>query len=48
MSDAVRRFELAAWEKAPAHYANGFGRATEAFEPTLLDACGVGAGVAPR
>lgn len=45
MSDAVRAFELAAWERAPAHYAVGFGRATSAFVPALLAAGGVGAGM---
>ena len=45
MSDAVRRFELAAWERAPVHYAAGFGRATAAFVPALLEAGGVGAGM---
>ncbi len=45
MSDAVRRFELAAWERAPALYAAGFGRATAAFVPALLAAGGVGAGM---
>lgn len=45
MSDVVRRFELAAWERAPAHYAAGLGRATAAFVPALLEAGGVGAGM---
>ncbi len=45
MSDAVRRFELAAWELAPGQYAAGFGRATAAFVPALLAAGGVGAGM---
>ena len=38
MSDAVRRFELAAWEQAPVHYAAGFGQAAAAFVPALLAA----------
>lgn len=42
--DAFRAFELAGWEKVPAHYDDAFTTLTSQAAEPLLDAAGVGAG----
>jgi SAM-dependent methyltransferase len=42
LSEPYREFELDGWERAAAHYADSFERATAPFVEPLLDALGVG------